>query len=581
MVSFFDRLSEIIAYIKQRWTLEKFIELPAIITIGAESSGKSSLLENITQREIFPKNKKRCTMCPVKIINKHSSESYAIITFREETHEAKDDEMIIQKVQEIFDTFKSPVNEVVTITLSNKNLPDELVFMDLPGLCLNENDEATYDIARNYITGNVLILCTVATTITRFTADPAINFLSKENKLKSTIIVLTFPDRVPEDDIEEFLVDRINGSEINKESIINIFSVASRATIRSGKNKHSLEECRVIEKKYFQDLKQEFELEENFMEHIGSENLIHTLDAEFRTYIHNKWYPQTEKQIEDEISNLIKKRDTLPKKTYTIDFIKFLDNHVYKYRDYRILTETINVDLFDENIFSILDDHFDTKFCQFGISQERKIDIVKNFMKELSDKMIKYIIDNFDSDIRYISNKDIYPDTCNLFKQYLTDHINSVNDNNDMITNFGNIMYYILMMNSRDNEDKILSPIYKLVKEIVYTIPDLPFTDDDLDLEYNVYVKRHQDVYNNLLIDIAQIKEELGALFEKDKSTNKYMDVSDIKNLATDIYARVTNMLGFTKDEIKVCEKAEIPLPPATLIESKKIIKKSHKNKKR
>ena len=41
------------------------LQLPKVIVIGAESSGKSSLLENITKCPIFPRNVNICTRLPI------------------------------------------------------------------------------------------------------------------------------------------------------------------------------------------------------------------------------------------------------------------------------------------------------------------------------------------------------------------------------------------------------------------------------------------------------------------------------------------------------------------------------------
>ena len=43
----------------------RFYSLPKVIVIGSECSGKSSLLENITQQEFFPKGERQTTRTPV------------------------------------------------------------------------------------------------------------------------------------------------------------------------------------------------------------------------------------------------------------------------------------------------------------------------------------------------------------------------------------------------------------------------------------------------------------------------------------------------------------------------------------
>jgi hypothetical protein len=60
--------------------LKDSLLLPKVIVIGTESSGKSSLLERITKCQLFPRDNKLCTKCPIKVklqngticIEKHS-----------------------------------------------------------------------------------------------------------------------------------------------------------------------------------------------------------------------------------------------------------------------------------------------------------------------------------------------------------------------------------------------------------------------------------------------------------------------------------------------------------------------------
>ena len=42
-------------------------KIPTVVVIGAESSGKSSLLENITKCPIFPRNARICTKQPIHL----------------------------------------------------------------------------------------------------------------------------------------------------------------------------------------------------------------------------------------------------------------------------------------------------------------------------------------------------------------------------------------------------------------------------------------------------------------------------------------------------------------------------------
>lgn len=54
------------------------LAIPKIIVIGAESSGKSSLLENIVKCQLFPKNTTFCTKIPIHLIMGKSSRNSSI-----------------------------------------------------------------------------------------------------------------------------------------------------------------------------------------------------------------------------------------------------------------------------------------------------------------------------------------------------------------------------------------------------------------------------------------------------------------------------------------------------------------------
>ena len=43
------------------------MSLPQIVAVGAQSSGKSSVLENIVGREFFPRSNGICTRRPLKV----------------------------------------------------------------------------------------------------------------------------------------------------------------------------------------------------------------------------------------------------------------------------------------------------------------------------------------------------------------------------------------------------------------------------------------------------------------------------------------------------------------------------------
>ena len=66
------------------------VELPRIVVVGERNAGKSSLLENITQRSVFPRDKSLCTKVPVRLKLKQvrtAEERSRVVTYMGESHE--------------------------------------------------------------------------------------------------------------------------------------------------------------------------------------------------------------------------------------------------------------------------------------------------------------------------------------------------------------------------------------------------------------------------------------------------------------------------------------------------------------
>lgn len=57
--------------------LKEYI-LPKVILVGNESHGKSSILENITKCNLFPRDAKRCTKAPIYVEISSGSNNYSV-----------------------------------------------------------------------------------------------------------------------------------------------------------------------------------------------------------------------------------------------------------------------------------------------------------------------------------------------------------------------------------------------------------------------------------------------------------------------------------------------------------------------
>ena len=107
-----------------------------VIVIGSESSGKSSLLENITKCPVFPRNAKICTKQPIHLKlrpsktdeDKNYSYEYDGVTYVTTKNK------IVKEIDAIMNTIdeNTIINKVITINICDEKLP-HFEFIDLPG----------------------------------------------------------------------------------------------------------------------------------------------------------------------------------------------------------------------------------------------------------------------------------------------------------------------------------------------------------------------------------------------------------------------------------------------------------------
>ena len=107
-----------------------------VIVIGSESSGKSSLLENITKCPVFPRNAKICTKQPIHLKlrpsktdeDKNYSYEYDGVTYVTTKNK------IVKEIDAIMNTIDANtiINKVITINICDEKLP-HFEFIDLPG----------------------------------------------------------------------------------------------------------------------------------------------------------------------------------------------------------------------------------------------------------------------------------------------------------------------------------------------------------------------------------------------------------------------------------------------------------------
>jgi hypothetical protein len=290
--------------------IDKYYELPKIIVIGTESSGKSSLIERITKCKIFPRDNKLCTKCPIKINLENSNskkpfEDLSILSPNEckaysiqlpgnkvqILENKKDIYPIVQKYMNSLPNDIISENEII-INITDCDVPD-FVFYVLPKIqrFLQTIPDVSVKICKKYLSDkNSIVLCVVPCTSTRLSFYQSIALIKESKMEHNTIIALTMSDRLEPENIDKFLINRI----IDKTDEINGIKFGDCNAIVN----FSLDESDELEKKWFN---------ENILKYIPNEydkfiniiiqnttisNLLKNIDNLYNNFIQIDWIPR-------------------------------------------------------------------------------------------------------------------------------------------------------------------------------------------------------------------------------------------------------------------------------------------------
>jgi hypothetical protein len=304
------------------------LTIPKVIVIGAESGGKSSLLENIIKCPIFPRNSNICTRQPIHLVLRNVTNPDDIIykiVYQDVSYNITDKNQLMIKIQEIMSRLDNEdiSSEEIHVEIHDLDLPN-FEFYDLPGIRAYPAEMATKtkNLAEEYIKQpNTIILCVVPATTPRITSYLPIALIKNYNKEANTIIALTMADRVGPENIYELLIKRIinETDEFNQTEFAGCVAVINRSHVDST----TLEENDFHSNKWFttniineipEDLpKQSTEL---IHKNIGIGNLINNLDTLYNKFIKNNWIPQTIVELETNLERI----DTQLLEDYYVDF---------------------------------------------------------------------------------------------------------------------------------------------------------------------------------------------------------------------------------------------------------------------
>ncbi|WCJ27679.1 Interferon-induced GTP-binding protein Mx [Euphorbia peplus] len=197
------------------------IQLPTIVVVGDQSSGKSSVLESLAGISL-PRGQGICTRVPLIMRLQHHTAPKPELSLEFKgktvtTDEAKVAEAINLATDEIAGNGKGISNDPLTLVVKKQGVPD-LTMVDLPGITrvpVHGQPENIYEqvteIITEYIRPEESIILNVLSATVDFATCESIRMSQKVDKTGGrTLAVVTKADKSPEGLLEKVTADDVN-----------------------------------------------------------------------------------------------------------------------------------------------------------------------------------------------------------------------------------------------------------------------------------------------------------------------------------------------------------------------------------
>lgn len=201
--------------------MKEGIQLPTIVVVGDQSSGKSSVLESLAGISL-PRGQGICTRVPLIMRLQHKPDLTPELSleFQGETvhtDEANVADAINAATQKIAGSAKGISNTPITLVVKKNGVPD-LTMVDLPGITRvpvhgqPENiHEQIRDIIMEYIKPEEsIILNVLSATVDFSTCESIMMSQSVDRTGQRTLVVVTKADRAPEGLLEKVTNDDVS-----------------------------------------------------------------------------------------------------------------------------------------------------------------------------------------------------------------------------------------------------------------------------------------------------------------------------------------------------------------------------------
>ncbi|KAL8543637.1 hypothetical protein ACS0TY_004274 [Phlomoides rotata] len=201
--------------------MQEGIQLPTIVVVGDQSSGKSSVLESLAGISL-PRGQGICTRVPLimRLQNHHSPQPELFLEYDGKvvpTDEENISAAIINATNEIAGQGKGISNHPLTLVVKKKGVPD-LTMVDLPGITRvpvqgqpQDIYEQISNIITEFITPEESIILNVLSASVDFSTCESIRMSQCVDKSgQRTLAVVTKADRSPEGLMEKVTSDDVN-----------------------------------------------------------------------------------------------------------------------------------------------------------------------------------------------------------------------------------------------------------------------------------------------------------------------------------------------------------------------------------
>ncbi|CAK8578620.1 unnamed protein product [Lathyrus sativus] len=282
------------------------IQLPTIVVVGDQSSGKSSVLESLAGISL-PRGQGICTRVPLvmRLQNHPLPQPELILEYNGKnvsTDEASVSHAINTATEELAGTAKGISNTPLTLIVKKNGVPD-LTMVDLPGITrvpVHGQPDNIYDqikdIIMEYITPEESIILNVLSATVDFTTCESIRMSQTVDKTGlRTLAVVTKADKSPEGLLEKVTADDVN---------IGLGYVCVRNRIGD----ESYEEARNEEHKLFENHSLLSKIDKSIVGiPILAQKLVHV-----QAMIISKTLPEIIKKINERLDNSLKELEDLP-----------------------------------------------------------------------------------------------------------------------------------------------------------------------------------------------------------------------------------------------------------------------------